>query len=80
MTPRWLPLCTFTFSEAEITPMDSSDDTRTSWSEITTRVERKRPVAPLVYEDGASWSTIESVTVTVVRSGSSDSMPPEPAS
>lgn len=59
--------------------MESSDDQQTSWSEITTRVETKRSAAPMMYEGGASWSTIESLTVTVVRSGSSDSMPSESA-
>lgn len=57
--------------------MASPENQQTSWSEITTRVERKRSTVPAEYLDGASWSTIESVTVTVVRSGSSDSMPPE---
>ncbi len=72
------PLTYESFSEAEKT-MENSDEQRTSWSEITTRVERRHSAVPAMYEDGASWSTIESVTVTVVRSGSSDSMPPDSA-
>ncbi|MGW3657521.1 hypothetical protein ACWD6R_18305 [Streptomyces sp. NPDC005151] len=54
--------------------MENPVDQHSSWSEITTRVERKTDLKPTVHQDG-DWSTIETVTVTVVRSGSADTMP-----
>ncbi|WP_374774174.1 hypothetical protein OG756_15365 [Streptomyces sp. NBC_01310] len=56
--------------------MENPSDQRTSWSEITTRVERRTAAKPALH-DGGDWSTIESVTVTVVRSGSADTLPRE---
>ncbi|WP_445269237.1 hypothetical protein [Streptomyces sp. DSM 41634] len=58
--------------------MENAADQRTSWSEITTRVERTAPAKPTLHV-GGDWSTIESITVTVVRSGSADTLPGEEA-
>ncbi|MET9322857.1 hypothetical protein ABZX75_22070 [Streptomyces sp. NPDC003038] len=54
--------------------MNSPGEQRTSWTETTTRVERKRFVRPAIHKDG-DWSSIETITVTVVHSGSEDTMP-----
>ncbi|MCX5343365.1 hypothetical protein [Streptomyces atratus] len=54
--------------------MENFGDRHSSWSETTTRVERKIDLEPKIYQ-GGDWSTIETVTVTVVRSGSADTMP-----
>ncbi|WP_405700794.1 hypothetical protein OG209_26200 [Streptomyces sp. NBC_01383] len=54
--------------------MEKFGDRRSRWSEITTRVERSVDLQPTIHQ-GGDWSTIETVTVTVVRSGSADTMP-----